>query len=91
MDQHKAGWQDFLQCCLKQKNPDELAKLLGFYLTIEEKENVIDRYLLTSALLEGKLTQREISKQLHVSIAKITRGSNALKIVDNKLKSNLQK
>ena len=41
--------------------------------------------------IEEKMTQRDMSETLGVSIAKITRGSNALKMLDPKLKAFLKK
>ena len=80
------AWKSFLTLCLKTRNTHELSQLFDCFLTIEEKNDIADRYLIIEALLNGKLTQREISKKLNVSIAKITRGSNALKILDSKTK-----
>lgn len=87
----KNTWKSFLSLCLKTKTPDELSQLLDCFLTIEEKKSISDRYAILSALLDGKLSQRDISEKLNVSIAKITRGSNALKILNPKLKSFLEK
>ncbi|WP_235379204.1 Trp family transcriptional regulator [Candidatus Coxiella mudrowiae] len=42
---------------------------------------------LICELIKGEKTQREISNDLDVSIAKITRVSNALKIIDDKVKT----
>jgi TrpR family trp operon transcriptional repressor len=61
------------------------------FLTIEEKEAMAARFLIVKALLEGKMPQREIAKTYKVSIAQITRGSNALKIIDAKLRKFLEK
>ena len=82
----KSNWKNFIALCLKSKDSDELARLLDCFLTPEEKNAISDRYAIINALLENKLTQRELSAKLHVSIAKITRGSNALKSIDPKLK-----
>lgn len=84
-------WNTFLSLCLTAKTTQELSKLLGFFLTIDEKENVIDRFLITKALLLGNQSQRDMSDHLNVSIAKITRGSNALKTIDPELKAFLLK
>ena len=84
-------WKSFLTLCLKAKSPDELSALFDCFLTIEEKESIADRYLIIKGLIEGKKTQREMAESLHVSIAKITRGSNALKTIEPKLKAFLEK
>lgn len=87
----KTTWHAFLALCLKTKNTDELEKLLDCFLTIDEKEDIANRYLIIKYLLENKVTQRDMSEKLNVSIAKITRGSNALKSIDEKLKSFLER
>ena len=81
----KDGWCGFLQLIYRLKNPRQLEEVLTFFLTIEEKKDLSLRFLLVKELLKGELTQREISAKLKVSIAKITRGSNALKIVDKNI------
>lgn len=87
----KSSWKSFLSLCLKSNNTDELSHLLNCFLTIEEKNDITDRYLIIKELLDGKLTQREMAEKLNVSIAKITRGSNALKTLDPKLTLFLKK
>lgn len=79
------GWKMFLDLCLKTKKPSRLEELLNLFLTIEEKEHFSSRMQIIKALLEEKLSQREISDEMHVSISQITRGSNALKIVSDDL------
>lgn len=83
------AWEGFLQLCLKPSSTKELGALFDLCFTIEEKETLASRFLIIKALCEGKLTQREIAKLYKVSIAQITRGSNALKIIDTKLKNLL--
>lgn len=87
----KSSWQSFLSLCLKAQNNDELAHLFDCFLTPEEKKDIADRFLIIKSLLEGQMTQREMSDKLHVSIAKITRGSNALKVMNPKIKDFLEK
>ncbi len=84
------GWQGFLELCCKVKSPKDLDRFFGLFLTIEEKETLSSRYLIIKALLEGQLTQRELADIHKVSIAQITRGSNALKIIDAELKRFLK-
>ncbi len=84
-------WKSFLTLCLKAHNTEELSRLLDCFLTIEEKEVIADRFSIIKGLLDEKQTQREMAEKLNVSIAKITRGSNALKSVDPKLKAFLKK
>jgi TrpR family trp operon transcriptional repressor len=84
-------WKSFLSLCLKAHNIEELSKLFDCFLTHEEKNDIADRFLIIKGLLEEKKTQRDMSESLNVSIAKITRGSNALKLIDPKLKTFLKK
>lgn len=79
------GWKKFLDICRKVKSQEELDELLYLFLTSEERDAIAARVALVAALLNGEKTQREIAKDLEVSIAKITRGSNALKTVSTRL------
>jgi TrpR family trp operon transcriptional repressor len=90
MNQHKEGWYGFVELCLATKEPKSLSILLDALLTPEEKENLAARYWILKELLRGEKTQRQLAKDLNVSIAKITRGSNALKRIDKKLLQFLQ-
>ena len=81
----KQGWQHFLALCRKAKSSDELNDLFQLLLTSEERDAMSTRVELISALLKGEKTQREIAADLGISIAKITRGSNALKVIPNSL------
>lgn len=90
MASDKKGWQEFLKLCSKISSTDELREVFDLFLTIEEKETLSSRYLIIKALVEAELTQREIAEKYKVSIAQITRGSNALKIISPKLKQNLK-
>lgn len=87
----KDGWLDFLTLCSKIKSSEELKDFFDLFLTLEEKETLAKRFLIVKALQEGKLTQRAIAEHFEVSISQITRGSNALKIIDPKLKKTLDK
>lgn len=75
----------FLDLCLKARENSRLQELFNLFLTIEEKEHLASRMQIIRALLDKKLSQREISDKMQVSISQITRGSNALKIVNNDL------
>jgi TrpR family transcriptional regulator, trp operon repressor len=87
----KDSWYDFLEACSKIRDPEKFNLFFSLFLTIEERETLASRYLIIKALLEGKLTQREIAETYKVSIAQITRGSNALKIIGPELKKFLEK
>lgn len=79
---YKDGWQQLISLCLVTKE-ELLPAVLDFLLTREEKESLAMRCLITQELLAKKKTQRQIAKDLNVSIAKITRGSNALKSIQS--------
>lgn len=91
MTLNKNGWHDFLKLCAKITSSEELSQLFDLFFTIEEKETLSSRFLIIKSLIEGKLTQREIAETSKVSIAQITRGSNALKIISPELKNILKK
>lgn len=85
------GWRAFIKLCSHFKTNEELKELFDLFLTLEEKEDVAKRFRILKALLDEKLTQREIAEKLGVSISKITRGSNALKIISSQLREALKK
>jgi len=89
-DMAKSGWKEFLKLCSEIDSPEEMSQVFDLFLTIEEKETLAKRYLIIKALLEAKLTQRQIADIFNVSIAQITRGSNATKIISTKLKELLK-
>lgn len=86
---NEAGWQCFLNWCSATQDKDLLTELFDCLLTPEEKESIETRCLIVQALLDQEKPQRQISEDLKVSIAKITRGSNQLKRISNKLKTYL--
>lgn len=90
MISHKKGWKEFLQLCSEINSPEILADIFDLFCTIEEKETLASRYLIIKALIEEQQTQREIAESSKVSIAQITRGSNALKIISPKLRNILK-
>jgi len=79
MDKFNKGLGGILRLFLKAKDEKALGLMLDLFLTADEKANLSMRYLIVAELLKGNKTQREIAKELNVSIAKITRGSNELK------------
>lgn len=86
MMQEQKGWQLFLKLCTTASKKGNLEQLLQFLLTDEEVAQLEKRVLLVQALLSEEATQREIAKNLQVSISKITRGSNSLKHINADLK-----
>jgi len=87
--QHE-DWQSFVALCAAAKTPAQLDDLLGLFLTIEERDALRGRYGIIRELLSGEKSQRDMSRDLAVSITKITRGSNSLKTADPELLAFLQ-
>ena len=86
-----AVWKNFLNLCSQMEQAEQLDKFFKLFLTLEEKEDLIDRYLIIKELLSGQQTQRKIASECKVSIGKITRGSNELKRTDNDFKEFIKK
>ena len=86
MESEKDGWQGFLKLCQEARSEKELDELFWLLLTPEEREDIKTRFLIVQELVRGKKTQREIAKDLGVSIAKITRGSNFIKLISKDLR-----
>lgn len=90
MDTSKEGLNNFIKLCAQCNDEKMLLSLFNLFFTEEEKEDLSLRYLIVYGLLKKEQAQREIAKNLKVSIAKVTRGSNALKRVNKKLLTYLQ-
>ncbi len=86
----KDGWCNFLQILAQEQDTGKLEVFFLLLFTAEERESLASRIRIIEELLKGKITQREIAKKYGVSIAKITRGSNALKEVSKEMKDFLQ-
>jgi Trp operon repressor len=83
------GWRGFLKLCTKVKGEKQWDEFLKLFLTLEEQESIAGRYSIVKELVREKKSQREIAEVLDVSISKITRGSNSLKVISNDLKKLL--
>lgn len=75
-------WQECIELLKQAVAEDKLEELLFMISTIEERNALALRVQVVRYLLEGKLSQRDIQKQLNTSIATVTRGSNMLKTVE---------
>lgn len=62
-------------------------ELLELLFTPDEISQIEDRYAIVLGLLRNQETQRELAARLEISIAKITRGSHALKRISPELKA----
>ncbi len=91
MSAENPNWKEFINLCRQAEDKEQLTELFDFLFSPEEKQTLTTRILLANVLLKGEKTQREIAKELNVSIAKITRGSNSLKRISDSLKSFLMK
>ena len=85
------GWLKFIRLCAREHDIARLEHLFDFFLTHEERQSIATRLSLTKALLAEEMTQREMAERLHISIAKITRGSNELKRLTVAEKEQLKK
>ena len=79
MEVVKKGWRQLLHWCHQAEDEKQLDALLDLVLTPEEINDIATRCLIIKELLAQKDSQRDIAKNLNVSIAKITSGSNELK------------
>ncbi|WP_394145817.1 trp operon repressor [Vibrio atypicus] len=72
-------WQQILDLVKSSSESNQHEMLLTMLLTPDERESLVARVNIFRELLEGDLSQRQISQMLGVGIATITRGSNELK------------
>lgn len=89
MNNSEEGWWLFLKLVQKFKSPQKLNELCQVFLTREERNDIGLRYKIIKELLKEQKPQREIAQELFVSISKITRGSNCIKEIDDKLRKML--
>jgi TrpR family trp operon transcriptional repressor len=87
---NNANWQDFVRVCQAINSLDELNSFFDTLLTVSEKVELAKRLTILRELLISDRPQRELAKQLQVSLANITRGSNVLKNTHVDLKKILQ-
>jgi TrpR family transcriptional regulator, trp operon repressor len=85
----KKGWKAFIKLIQHLETPEDINHCMGLLLTHEEQYDMGKRILVVKHLLAEDMTQRDLSKKLNVSIAKITRGSNALKTITPSLRKLL--
>ena len=85
------GWRKFIKLLVAVKEPRILEELSKLFFTPEERNSISKRISIIEELIKGEMTQREMAEDLEISIAKITRGSNALKETSPKLIQFLKK
>lgn len=71
-------YKELCELFASAENPKEVDMLLQDILTPQEIESIAERWQLIRQLSSGK-PQRDVAKNLKVSISKITRGSRVLK------------
>lgn len=84
------GWQDFVAKCAKFNDPRDMETFFDVFLTMSEKEELAKRFNIIKELLLTTKTQREIAKDLKVSIANVSRGANVIKTYPSNLKELLK-
>lgn len=84
-----SDWSSFIELVREAVNKGQDEMLLTILLTSDEKEALVSRANIVLELLQGDLSQRQISQLLGVGIATITRGSNELKSLDEQQKQQI--
>ncbi|OBT07280.1 Trp operon repressor [Vibrio sp. UCD-FRSSP16_10] len=79
MNPEEQEWHKLLSTIAQAAKQDEHQVLLSIMLTPDEKEALVTRAKILHKLLNEKCSQRQISQELGVGIATVTRGSNELK------------
>lgn len=74
----KKQMSDLIQLFMVAENNDEIERLLISILTPDELEQIKKRWQIVKLLMEAE-TQRDIAEKLHISTAKVGRGSRELK------------
>ena len=88
---HKRIWKK-LQMLIERSCQEKcLDQCLDLLLTMDEKDNLIKRYLIIEGILDGSMPQRQLAEELKISISKLTRGSNELKKIKPTLRSFLKR
>lgn len=85
MDSTSSGWRKLINILSQLDDKKDIEELLVLLLTYDERQDLGKRVLIVQSLRCHKESQREMSQHLQVSIAKITRGSNALKEISKRL------
>ncbi len=84
------NWQSLIRVIRILKSDNELSLLLDFLFTLEEKRQLSNRYALAQQMVLAQKSQREIAKDLGVSISTVTRCSNALKLLPDEIKQKFK-
>lgn len=90
-NKNDSSWQDLIELFSAVEDEQSIEKLLQVLFTHDERNDIAKRVQIIRSLLRGDKTQRQLAQDLNVSIAKITRGSNALKSIDDEVRALLNK
>jgi TrpR family transcriptional regulator, trp operon repressor len=85
------AYDSLLSACAKLKTQEQVRQFFELFLTPEERKDLTHRFLIIQELISEEKTQREIAKNLGVSIAQITRGSNMWKVMHEEAKKLIRK
>ena len=85
-----SDWQSFVAQCHQFEDVKDLETFFDVFLTLSEKDELVKRFNIVKELLQSNKTQREISRDLKVSIANVSRGANVIKTYPINLKLLLQ-
>lgn len=77
-DEHKKSLQQIFSVLSKSHDPVFIEDFFQCLFTPSEIKDIATRWLLVQKLDQG-IPQRQISKELHISLCRITRGSKELK------------
>jgi TrpR family trp operon transcriptional repressor len=81
--------EQFFHLCQEAESIGKVSELFRLFFTKEEIAMLESRCKCVQSLLQTDMTQREIAKKHHISIAQITRGSNELKSISSPLRKLL--
>ncbi|MBK2126337.1 trp operon repressor [Fangia hongkongensis] len=84
------SWQKLNTLLTEVSSVKEMTTILDFLLTAEEKVQIANRISLTNMMIYSGKPQREIAKELGVSISTVTRCSNALKTLPDTVKEKFK-
>ena len=85
-----SDWQGFVAQCHQFEEVRDLGVFFDVFLTLSEKDELVKRFNIVKQLLQSNKTQREIARNLKVSIANVSRGANVIKTYPVNLKMLLQ-
>lgn len=89
-DRSEMSFKELVGLIAETDDPDFLCEFFKCLFTPAEVHDIADRWLLVKEIEKGT-TQREIARNLRISLCKITRGSRELKKEDSAFRKMLDK